>query len=71
MSAFAVRFPGSECTRCGEEIAVGARAEFDDTRIGPVLARGIRHVVCPDDMPTPRAVAICPDCHLVQPCDCT
>ncbi len=69
MSTFTARFPGRCHADCGEPIEPGDLCTYVDDR--PV------HSWCADTatndlgpMPTPRAVVICPTCHLVQPCDC-
>ncbi len=55
------QFPG-ECDECGGPIRPG----------DPVIhsPRGWVHADCPDAMPEPRAIHVCPHCNLAQPCDC-
>lgn len=62
---FTARYPGRCHAACGEPIEPGDDLEYLDDK--PV------HADCTTDlgpMPTPKAVTVCPNCHLVQPCDC-
>lgn len=63
--SFTARYPGRCAAECGESIEPGDDVTFVDDRLV--------HADCADGlgpMPTPRAVHVCPECHLVQPCDC-
>jgi hypothetical protein len=54
------QFPGT-CEECGGPI-----------RPGELVVRGTWgwiHDECPDAMPEPRAIDVCPHCRLVRPCE--
>jgi hypothetical protein len=68
MSTFTARYPGRCHASCGESIEPGDLCAYVDDQ--PV------HSWCADQaaddlgpMPEPRAVQVCPHCHLVRPCE--
>ncbi len=65
MSAFIARYPASCHADCGEPIWPGDEVTYVDMLLV--------HAACADDfgpLPEPRAIHVCPTCHLVKPCDC-
>ena len=58
---FEARFPGW-CGSCEEAIRVGQSVYY---QAGVLL-----HGDCEASAPVERPVAVCPDCHLTQPCGC-
>jgi len=69
---FPARFPGRCAADCGERIAEGDEVTYvDDQLVHAECADRDRPTCGLGPMPTPRAVHVCPECHLVQPCYCT
>ncbi len=65
-AVFAARFSGRCAADCGERITEGDAVTYVDEQLVHAECTGVL-----GPMPTPRAVHVCPECHLVQPCDCT